>query len=68
MSITLLLTIGCGVEGVTTLHGVGCNILCKFGTMTCVTVGCTTLGGVAAAFFTLGGEPVICTLGGVSLS
>jgi hypothetical protein len=51
---------------VATLHGVGCNLLCEFDTVACVTVGCTTLGGVAS-FCTLGGETVICTIGGVSL-
>jgi hypothetical protein len=59
--------IGCGVQGVTALHGVGFNLRCEFGVVICVTVGCTTLGGVAA-FGTPGGEPVIYTFGGVSLS
>jgi hypothetical protein len=53
----LLLTIGCVVEGVTALHGVGCNLLCELG----------TVGGVAA-FCTIGGETVIFTLEVVSLS
>jgi hypothetical protein len=51
---------------VTALHGVGCSLLCEFGTVPCVTVGDATLGGVAA-FCTLGGETLICTLGGASL-
>jgi hypothetical protein len=58
---------GCGVEGETALHGGGLNLLCEFGVVICVTIGCTTLGGVAA-FGTFGGETVFCTLGGVSLA
>jgi hypothetical protein len=57
----------CGVEGVTALNRVGCNLRCQFGAVSCVTVGCTDLRSVAA-FGTLGGETVICTLGGASLS
>jgi hypothetical protein len=58
---------GCGVEGVIALHGVGFNGQCEFGVVICVTIGCTTLRGVAV-FGTLRGETVICTLIGVSLS
>jgi hypothetical protein len=60
------MTIGCGVEGATALYGVGCNLRYEFCTVTCVTVGCTTLGGVAA-FGTLGSETVIYILRDVSL-
>jgi hypothetical protein len=62
-----ILSVGCVIEGVTTLHVVVCYLLCDFGTVTYVTVGCTILGGVAT-FCTIVGETVIYTLRGVRLS
>jgi hypothetical protein len=55
--LTFILAIGCGVEWVTALYGVRCNILCEFGTVS----------RVAVAFCTIGDATVICTLGVVSL-
>jgi hypothetical protein len=64
--VALLLIMGCGVEGVTALLGVGLNHRCEIGFVICLAIGCTTLGDVTICG-TLGGENVICTLGGVSL-
>jgi hypothetical protein len=46
------------------LNGVGFNLQYEFDVVICVTFGCTTLGCVPV-FGTLGGETVICTLGGM---